>query len=275
MVRAAIQAIRDRVLAGAELRPGMTLLDVGAGDGLIAFGAFERVGLPLKAILADVSRPLLLHAERLALSLGLRDHCAFLETAAEALAGVPDSSIDAVVTRAVLAYVADRAAAARRFFEVLRPGGRVSIAEPINQDAAVQLTALTEMLPGRPATPLTEWTALLQRCRSLQMPSTRAGIGANPLTNFTERSLVQLFESAGFAEIHMELHIDIRKARPMPWGAFIDIAPLPGTPTLREIFAGHLSEAERSCFEAGLRRVIESGDYSSRDSIAYLTARKP
>src|SRR6266567_2260602 len=34
--------IRDRVLDGARLRPGDTLLDVGAGDGLIAFGALEQ-----------------------------------------------------------------------------------------------------------------------------------------------------------------------------------------------------------------------------------------
>jgi hypothetical protein len=107
------------------------------------------------------------------------------------------------------------------------------------------------------------------------MPSTLRAIAANPLTNFTDRSLVQLFESAGFVSIHMELHIDIRKAQPMPWPVFIDIAPLPGTPTLREIFASHLSQAEQSLFEAGLRPLIESGNYTSRDAIAYLTARKP
>lgn len=275
VVRDAVRVIRDRVLAGAELRPGMTLLDVGTGDGLIAFGAFDRVGLPFTAILADISVPLLRHAERLAISLGLRDHCNFLEASAESLVGVANSSMDVVTSRAVLAYVRDRPSSVRRFFEVLRPGGRVSIAEPINQDEAVQLTALTNLLPSSAATPLGEWTALLQRCRSLQMPSTLEAIGLNPLTSFTERTLVQLFQNAGFASIHMELHIDIRKPRPMAWGTFIDIAPLPGVPTLREIFAAHLSPAEQALFEAGLRPVIESGDYTARDAIAYLTAQKP
>src|SRR5262249_25823497 len=36
--------VRDTVLDRARLRPGATLLDVGTGDGLIAFGALERLG---------------------------------------------------------------------------------------------------------------------------------------------------------------------------------------------------------------------------------------
>jgi hypothetical protein len=36
--------VRDTVLDKAKLQPGDTVLDVGAGDGLIAFGALERLG---------------------------------------------------------------------------------------------------------------------------------------------------------------------------------------------------------------------------------------
>jgi hypothetical protein len=35
---------RDEILGKAQLKPGDTLLDVGAGDGLIAFGALDRLG---------------------------------------------------------------------------------------------------------------------------------------------------------------------------------------------------------------------------------------
>ena len=35
--------VRDKVLDYANLQPGDTLLDVGTGDGLIAFGALERL----------------------------------------------------------------------------------------------------------------------------------------------------------------------------------------------------------------------------------------
>ena len=35
---------RDEILDKAQLKPGETLLDVGAGDGLVAFGALDRLG---------------------------------------------------------------------------------------------------------------------------------------------------------------------------------------------------------------------------------------
>jgi precorrin-6B methylase 2 len=41
--------------ADAQLRPGDTLLDVGAGDGLIAFGALERLG-PLGHVIDGMHR---------------------------------------------------------------------------------------------------------------------------------------------------------------------------------------------------------------------------
>jgi len=39
--------IRDTVLDNARLRPGDTLLDVGTGDGMIAFGALVAAFVPL------------------------------------------------------------------------------------------------------------------------------------------------------------------------------------------------------------------------------------
>ena len=42
------------------------------------------------------------------------------------------NAADAVVTRSALIYVADKARAAAEFYRVLRPGGRVSVFEPIS-----------------------------------------------------------------------------------------------------------------------------------------------
>ena len=43
-VRQALYPVRDKVLDGAALGAGDTVLDVGTGDGLIAFGALDRLG---------------------------------------------------------------------------------------------------------------------------------------------------------------------------------------------------------------------------------------
>jgi arsenite methyltransferase len=124
--------VRDTVLDKARLRPGGTLLDVGTGDGLIAFGALERLGPSGRVIFSDISQDLLDHCREAADAEGLLDRCRFVLAAADRLAGVTDVSVDTVTTRSVLIYVKDKAAALREFYRVLRPGGRVSLFEPIN-----------------------------------------------------------------------------------------------------------------------------------------------
>lgn len=274
LIRSFVRRIRDRVLDAARLAPGKVLVDVGAGDGLIAFGAFERIGPSLKVVFADVSAGLLQHAKVLAREKDLSDRCIFLQTGAERLDGLADESADVLTTRAALAYVPEKAAAVRQFHRVLKPGGRVSIGEPIYQDTAVKLAALTNALRTRPADVTTTWVRLLQRCRAAQLPSTMAEIRSDPLTNFSERELIALFQSAGFSDIHLELHIDVRKGAAVSGDTFIDKAPRPGAPTLREVFASHLGEAERRQLEEGLRPLVESGRHTERDTIAYLTAVK-
>ena len=125
--------IRDRVLDHAGLREGETLLDVGCGDGLIAFGALERVGPSGMVIFSDISQDLLDHSHALAEQMGVLDRCQFLRARAEDLAAILDSSVDVVTTRSVLIYVADKPRAFTEFFRVLRPGGRISLFEPINR----------------------------------------------------------------------------------------------------------------------------------------------
>ena len=57
-----LRQLRDTLLEKAALKDEQVLLDVGAGDGLIAFGALEKLGPSGRVILADISRPLLDHA---------------------------------------------------------------------------------------------------------------------------------------------------------------------------------------------------------------------
>ncbi len=70
-----LMPIRDRVLENAAVRPGEVVLDVGGGDGLIAFGALARVGSTGEVILADVSPDLVAHASQLADDLGRLSAC--------------------------------------------------------------------------------------------------------------------------------------------------------------------------------------------------------
>ena len=72
IVQAVVEGYANRVLDGACLGPGMTLVDVGAGEGLVAFRAIERIGPSLRVTLTDVSAPMLRYAESVALQRGIR-----------------------------------------------------------------------------------------------------------------------------------------------------------------------------------------------------------
>src|SRR5918993_5866788 len=69
---------RDRILENAAVQGGEALLDVGAGDGLIAFGALDLVGEDGRVIFSDVSQDLLDHSRDLAQRSGVLDRCDFL-----------------------------------------------------------------------------------------------------------------------------------------------------------------------------------------------------
>src|SRR5258705_7114465 len=80
-----LRPIRDRLLDGAAIREGDTLLDVGAGQGLIAFAALDRVGDRGNVIFSDVSQPLLDHCRSVADRAGVLDRTSFIWASADDL----------------------------------------------------------------------------------------------------------------------------------------------------------------------------------------------
>jgi arsenite methyltransferase len=70
--RSMVDSYADRVLDGARLASGMTLVDLGTGEGLVAFRAIERIGPSLDVILTDISGPMLRYAESLAIQRDVR-----------------------------------------------------------------------------------------------------------------------------------------------------------------------------------------------------------
>jgi arsenite methyltransferase len=275
VVQAAVAGYADRVLDAAQLRAGMTLADVGAGEGVIAFRAIDRIGPSLQCVLTDVSRPMLRYAEAAALSRKVQDQCTFHECSADSLAALSDASTDVVATRAVLAYVADKPAALREFFRVLRPGGRISICEPILQDEAFYARALRRRVETQGDASVDRFLGLLHRWKAAQFPDTEESCAENPITNYSERTLLNFVREAGFNEIHLQLEIDVKPTLIRSWEIFIGSSPHPWAPPLKRILAEQFTPDERRFFEGIVRPTVESGTNFTTDRIVYLNATKP
>lgn len=274
-VQMLVQGYADRVIDGAGLKRGMTLLDLGAGDGLVAFRAIDRVGESLRVILVDISAPLLALAEQNAIARGIREQCTFLASSAEQLNDLADDSVDAVTARSSLAYVADKCASLRECFRVLKPGGKLSIAEPVFRDNALAAAALKKKLESGQFDPNDWILPLWHRWQAAQYPDTLEGIQNSPITNYTERDLLQLAQTVGFRELQLELHIGVSNSYRKTWDALLDSSPHPLAPSLRTVLRESFSAEERQRFERVVRPMAENGDLPETDRMAYLTALKP
>jgi ubiquinone/menaquinone biosynthesis C-methylase UbiE len=262
---APVRKFRDRVLDRALLAHGETLLDVGCDDGLIGFGALERGAGTV--VFSDVSDDLLDVCRAVATELGVADRCRFVAARAEDLAGIDDASVAVVTTRSVLIYVEDKRRALAEFHRVLRPGGRISLFEPINRFGVRPDTA--EWFWMYKAGELRDLAGKLFDVFEEIQPE------SDPMLDFDERDLIAQAEEAGFFPVELELHANVTRPEPQRWEVFRDSSGNPKIPTFGEAMEQALTPEEQERVTAHLRPLVEEGRGVRRIAHAYLRATKP
>jgi ubiquinone/menaquinone biosynthesis C-methylase UbiE len=261
-----LRPIRDQVLGHANLGEGEVLLDVGCGDGLIAFGALEQFA-GAQVIFSDISQDLLDHARAVAIEMDVLHRCRFLPASADDLSALGDASVDAVTTRSVLIYVSAKQKAFDEFHRVLRPGGRLSIFEPINA------YPYPEDVPATPEdrdTGIEELRAKVRAVYRRYQPEE-----TDPMLDFDERDLLAMAWRAGFEEVHLRVEVEVvARAKGGDWEAYLHSAPNPKAPTPAEAIREALTPAEAERYVAYLRPRVEGKQGTSRYAWAYLWAVK-
>lgn len=256
--------VRDRVLDNARLQEGESLLDVGCGNGLIGFGALERGAG--EVAFSDVSEPLLDDCRELATEAGALDRCRFVNAAADDLAGIEDESVDIVTTRSVLIYVKDKARAFAEFHRVLKPGGRISLFEPINRFGMEERRRTWGYDLDEDA------ARLMQKVNGVfekrQPPD-------DPMLDFEERDLFRLAEEAGFFPVNLQFRAEATPVKPRGWQSFVHSSGNPKIPTFAEAMNEALTALEQERLVAVLRPAVEGGRGVWRMALAYLWAVKP
>ncbi len=121
-------AMRERLMDLAGLRPGERVLDVCTGTGAAAFLAARRVGQTGYVLGIDGSRGMLAEAQSKATKEGMAN-VEFRLMEATSL-GLPDASFDAVISSyGSLEGIYDAVAVFREWHRVLSPGGRLCFCE--------------------------------------------------------------------------------------------------------------------------------------------------
>lgn len=111
----------------AELCPGETVLDVGCGGGLDAFLAADAVGKTGKVLGVDPTGQMVERARENARS-GDYGNVRFEQGEVEYLP-FADDSVDVVISNCVINHCMDKLAVFEEILRVLRPGGRMHIAD--------------------------------------------------------------------------------------------------------------------------------------------------
>lgn len=255
---AAALAEAVRVLDGAALGPGDTVLDLGAGLGLLTLGARERIGDGW-VIAVDPSAAALEELLRIAHETGATG-IMYLVGEAEVLP-LPDAAVDAAVVRSVLVHVADTGAAVGELARVVRPGGRLSLREPLNRGGTYLSTAV-------------DWTAVGELGTRLRTLWDEAA-AADPLQRLDADALVRRLEASGFVEVSATVEDPGERwlVTDESVDARLDAVGAPGAPSLRARWLAAFTTAEVDILVAHLKSLAGTTVEFRRPQL-FLRARR-
>jgi arsenite methyltransferase len=265
-----LASVRDLLLENAGPLDGATLLDVGTGDGLIGLEALIRVGPSGRVIFSDVSEALVEQSRSAVGSLGGEERASFVVAAAQDLGVIASGSVDVLTTRSVLIYVAEKAQAFSEMHRVLRPGGRISLFEPINR---LMFPEPSDRFFGYDISAAVDLAAKVKRAFTEMEDESLA----TTMMGFDDRDLVDLAENAGFHQVHLECHIDRQPGsvlQHVSLQALLDGAPNPLAPTVQEAIEASLTPSEQRHFVRELEQSVTEKNYVRRSAVAYLAAEK-
>ncbi len=171
--------------AAGVIRENDVVLDIGSGSGTDVLIASALIGSGGRVIGLDMTQAMLAKLARNVSLMGAQN-VEWVEGNAEEIP-LPDESVDVVTSNGVLNLVPDKPRAIREIFRILRPGGRVQIAD---------------IVLGQP---------ISDKCRSNPQLWAECIVGAT-----LEDAYVEMFRSAGFVEVEPLSHLDYFAASASP-----------------------------------------------------------
>lgn len=222
-----LSKVRDKVIRRGAIVEGNRVLDIGTGDGLIGLETLKYIGSSGSVCLTDIS-PAALDICRNRFEKLNYGNADFVVQSADNLDEIPSESIDVVTARAVIMYVKNKQKCFNEFYRVLKPGGRLSIYEPVNRFSSIRNSNFLgldfSLLPIEIASKL---------LAPLRYPLDFIN---DSMINFDQEDIFNSAEVANFQEISIEFNaIRTLNVSRRSWEDFLNSSPNPVDPPMGEI----------------------------------------
>jgi arsenite methyltransferase len=235
------ERVRQQVLSSARPAPGETVVDVGAGLGLLTFPLARRVQPGGRVLAIEPSDDCRTQLFQTCQTLNDDGTIEVRPGRAETL-GLDDRSCDLIVTRSVLIYVHDKAQAFREFARALKPGGRIVCWEPINAYVYAYFSRTGRLHRWFDLSSLGDSAAAVAQAEKICFAPDE------PMFSFTENDLLYAAEAAGFSTLKLSVEHEVAYRemtledlkRWLGW----DTHFAPTYPTFHELLAEHLPQAQ-------------------------------
>jgi arsenite methyltransferase len=122
----------------ARIQPGETVVDLGSGSGIDSFFAARQVGASGRVIGIDITKAQIAKARRLAADHGF-GNVEFVDAHIEQLPHA-DASADVVISNGVINLAPDKRRVFSEAARLLKPGGRLAIADIISESELKEST---------------------------------------------------------------------------------------------------------------------------------------
>ncbi len=185
-------------VAVAEMREGETVLDLGSGGGIDVLLSARRVGPTGRAYGLDMTDEMLALARENARKAGVTN-AVFLKGEMEAMP-LPNGEVDVIISNCVVNLSPDKDKVLREAFRVLKPGGRIAIADIVTPGALPEVIQKNWAL----------WTGCVAGALSIDQYTEKlraAGFDGIEIESFREYTGADA-ESSGFGDLIREAGLD-------------------------------------------------------------------
>ncbi len=257
-----LMAIRDEVLALADIKDGQKVADFGCGSGLLGFGILEKFEDRVELIFSDKFQDCLDECEKILSQTNIKNNVQFLKTDISDIK-LSSNYLDRALTRSVLVHIKEKQPVFDELYRVLKSGGFYCAFEPIISEN----TRYYELLDENQITDYNDFMKAEKEFMENPFDS---------LVNFSAQSLDKNMQQAGFSDVLVNVQAVKSNYVPSKEGIlnWFIAPPAPEKKTMKERFLEYFDEKKVDNFILEVQEALSDKEISVSSNTALIKAIK-